>query len=202
MNTWKEECVYILSKLGGHAYLKDIYNKFLEIHTRDITTNYEASIRDALERGCPQSDKFDGRTELFYMIEGKNKGHYGLIEYNYEEVDYTTDDDEFSEGKIMLKNHLIRERNYSMIVKAKKMFKERNEGKLFCEICGFDFSKKYGDLGSDFIEVHHVKPISEMKENEKTKIEDLVMLCSNCHSMIHRKKPWVNKKDLKNIIKD
>ena len=32
---------------------------------------------------------------------------------------------------------------------------------------------------------------------EKTKIEDIVMLCSNCHSMIHRKKPWTTKDNLK-----
>lgn len=37
MNTWKEECVLVLTQLGGHAYLKDIYKKFLEIHTRNLT---------------------------------------------------------------------------------------------------------------------------------------------------------------------
>ncbi len=37
MNTWKEECVLVLENLGGHAYLKDIYDKFFEIHTRPIT---------------------------------------------------------------------------------------------------------------------------------------------------------------------
>lgn len=55
MNTWKEECVLILENLGGHAYLKDIYDKFLEIHTRQIIENYKASIRDALEKGSSES---------------------------------------------------------------------------------------------------------------------------------------------------
>ena len=50
MNTWKEECVFVLENLGGHAYLKDIYEKFLKIHTRPVTENYRASIRDTLEK--------------------------------------------------------------------------------------------------------------------------------------------------------
>lgn len=55
MNTWKEECVLVLKNLGGHAYLKDIYDEFLENHTRPITENYKGSIRDALEKGSQES---------------------------------------------------------------------------------------------------------------------------------------------------
>lgn len=200
MNTWKEECVFVLENLGGHAYLKDIYEKFLKIHTRPVTENYRASIRDALEKGSSESEKFDG-TSLFYMVEGKNKGHYGLIKQNKAIFDLTTDDDEFCEGKKMLKLHLIRERNQYLITKAKQKFKKEHNGRLFCEVCNFDFTDKYGDLGVDFIEAHHIKPISEMDINEKTKIEDIVMLCSNCHSMIHRRKPWTTKEELKKLLK-
>lgn len=84
---------------------------------------------------------------------------------------------------------------------AKKQFKERHNGKLFCEICGFSFADKYGDIGKDFIEAHHIKPVSEMKEGESTNINDIVMVCSNCHSMIHRRKPWLNKNEIRDIIK-
>jgi 5-methylcytosine-specific restriction protein A len=56
-----------------------------------------------------------------------------------------------------------------------------------CWVCEFDFQKTYGVLGDGFIEVHHVQPLatykSPMAVNPKT---DLVPLCSNCHSMIHR----------------
>lgn len=199
MNTWKEECVFVLTQLGGHAYLKDIYSKFLEVHTRRVTNNYKASIRDALEKGSVESKKFDGE-ELFYMVEGKSKGHYGLIAYDENFFDLTTDDDEFSEGKEMLRLHLIRERNQYLITKAKQQFKNEHDGQLYCEICGFSFSKVYGELGAGFIEAHHIKPVSKMKPNEKTKINDIIMLCSNCHSMVHRKKPWLSKEDIKKIL--
>lgn len=58
-----------------------------------------------------------------------------------------------------------------------------------CYICQFDFEKKYGEIGRGFIEIHHKKPLYintfEILLNPK---DDLVPVCSNCHSMIHRKK--------------
>ncbi|MED4046764.1 HNH endonuclease, partial [Priestia aryabhattai] len=54
---------------------------------------------------------------------------------------------------------------------------------------GFNFEEVYGERGRDFIEIHHIKPLSSLKEavaiNPKT---DLVPLCANCHRMIHRRK--------------
>ena len=70
-----------------------------------------------------------------------------------------------------------------------------------CEGCGFDFKIKYGSRGDGFIECHHIKPVSEIKENEKTKLSDLIILCSNRHRMVHRSKPWLSPEELKAIIK-
>ena len=56
---------------------------------------------------------------------------------------------------------------------------------LKCEVCGFDFEEVYGKLGAGYIEVHHKKPVSE-GERITDLNNDLVMLCSNCHRMIHR----------------
>ena len=67
-------------------------------------------------------------------------------------------------------------------------------------MCGFDFVKTYGEIGNNFIEAHHIKPISKMKDGDKTKIEDIVMVCSNCHSMMHRNKPWLTVEQLKKRI--
>ena len=59
-----------------------------------------------------------------------------------------------------------------------------------CQICGFDFALKYGLLGEEFIHVHHIKPLYELDEEyEVDPINDLVPLCPNCHSMVHRKRP-------------
>ena len=58
---------------------------------------------------------------------------------------------------------------------------------FFVKLVEFTFEKVYGKRGMDFIEAHHSKPVSDMKEGDKTKLEDIAMLYSNCHRMIHRK---------------
>ena len=65
----------------------------------------------------------------------------------------------------------------------------------------FDFEKNYGDIGADFIEAHHTIPVSEMKENHMTSSEDFILLCSNCHRMIHKKEPWLSKDNLSELFK-
>jgi 5-methylcytosine-specific restriction protein A len=68
-----------------------------------------------------------------------------------------------------------------------------------CEICGFDFQRTYGNIGKDYIEVHHTIQVSEMGADYIVKpLKDLVPLCSNCHSMIHRTKPMLSIDYLKN----
>ena len=54
-----------------------------------------------------------------------------------------------------------------------------------CQVCGLNFEQTYGELGKDFIEVHHLHPVSQ-GERPVDPIIDLIPLCSNCHSMIHR----------------
>ena len=54
-----------------------------------------------------------------------------------------------------------------------------------CQVCGMNFEQVYGELGKDYIEVHHLHPVSQ-GERKVDPIKDLIPLCSNCHSMIHR----------------
>lgn len=105
----------------------------------------------------------------------------------------------FPEGKKVLKQHLARERNRKLVELAKDKFLAKH-GKLFCEICGFDFSVKYGEIGKNYIEAHHTIPVSEMEEGSKTKVEDIVLVCSNCHRMLHRRRPWLLKDELRKLV--
>jgi 5-methylcytosine-specific restriction endonuclease McrA len=66
---------------------------------------------------------------------------------------------------------------------------QRNGGKLVCEVagCGFDFEKVYGEVGRGYAQVHHRRPLSEAALNGyQINIEDLAIVCANCHVMIHR----------------
>lgn len=70
-----------------------------------------------------------------------------------------------------------------------------------CEVCGFDFEKVYGSIGRNFIEVHHIIPLSDIGHAYVIDpIHDLVPICPNCHSMIHKRKPPFSVAELKEII--
>ena len=106
-------------------------------------------------------------------------------------------DGEFPEGKEVEGKHKFRERNRALIKKAKEIFR-RKHGHLYCQVCDFDFNLAYGEIGADFIEAHHTVPVS--RGERKTKIEDIAMVCSNCHKMLHRKRPWLEMEQLKNLV--
>lgn len=75
--------------------------------------------------------------------------------------------------------------------------------KAICSVCGFDFEKKYGELGKDFIHVHHVTPISTIGQSYQVNpVNDLRPVCPNCHSMLHRNEPELTIDQLKTIIDD
>ncbi|NHN34683.1 HNH endonuclease [Paenibacillus agricola] len=115
------------------------------------------------------------------------------------EDDHDLENDmEYAEGKEYYRLHRMRERKPGVVKQAKKLFIKKH-GRLFCEACNLDFTIAYGERGKDFIEGHHRKLISEMKEGDKTKAEDIAMLCSNCHKMIH-KKPIISVEDLALIV--
>lgn len=70
-----------------------------------------------------------------------------------------------------------------------------------CNVCGFDFGAHYGDLGQDFIEVHHRVPVSSMGgEYRIDPVRDLVPVCGNCHAMLHRTNPPLSTDFLKTLI--
>ena len=111
------------------------------------------------------------------------------------------EEEEGNEGQVLSRIHRYRERNQKLVAKKKTKFLSENS-KLHCEACGFDFKERYGERGADFIECHHTKPVSELETNGKTKISDLVLLCSNCHRIVHRKKPWLSFDELVAQIKE
>jgi putative restriction endonuclease len=58
-----------------------------------------------------------------------------------------------------------------------------------CFGCRFNFEERYGPHGSGFIHIHHLKPLHSLGGPETVNPEtDLIPVCPNCHSMIHRRK--------------
>jgi 5-methylcytosine-specific restriction protein A len=74
---------------------------------------------------------------------------------------------------------------------------------LNCQVCEFNFQEKFGELGHNFIHVHHIIDIStigkEYSVNPKT---DLIPVCPNCHAMLHKQKPAYSISELKSILRE
>lgn len=88
------------------------------------------------------------------------------------------------EGEIKFKLHKQRERDRGL-PRKKKASVLRKTGRLACEACGHDFANVYGKRGEGFIECHHVKPIAALQAGDETRLEDLALVCANCHRMLH-----------------
>jgi 5-methylcytosine-specific restriction protein A len=116
-----------------------------------------------------------------------------LLDYDPDEIT------EAAEGKVFTRLHRYRERNRALVEKRKQQVL-RVSGKLTCEACGFDFARTYGQRGHGYIEAHHTKPVSTLAENAKTRIEDLALLCANCHRMVHAAQPWLGLDELKVLL--
>ncbi|MEG1769175.1 MAG: HNH endonuclease [Comamonas sp.] len=71
-----------------------------------------------------------------------------------------------------------------------------------CAVCGFNFFKHFGQVGKDFIHIHHLVPISAKKARHAVDpIKDLRPVCPNCHSMLHQSDPPFSIEELVKIRK-
>ena len=134
-----------------------------------------------------------------FLIDLNNNSQEPFV-YDYDSVYEKEDKSSGAEGKLLYRRHKTRERNPEIVKDKKKEFINIH-GKLFCEVCEFDFEKEYGKRGSGFIECHHNIPLHEQDNIRITELSDLTLLCSNCHRMIHREqKNWLTIEELRKIL--
>jgi 5-methylcytosine-specific restriction protein A len=94
--------------------------------------------------------------------------------------DELSKDFESAEGKELFRQHRVRERDSSLT--CEKKLTAIKKGNLKCEVCSFSFQDTFDQ---DYIECHHKIPI--YKGERITRLEDLALVCSNCHRMLHRR---------------
>lgn len=124
----------------------------------------------------------------------------GSLQSSYEAmVDIDDQDDSAPEGRLLQRKHFVRERNRKL--RDRKIKKHlATHGQLACETCGFDFHVSYGDHGEGYIECHHIVPLHAAGERD-TNLDHLILICSNCHRMIHRRSPWLKPEELREMLK-
>lgn len=70
-----------------------------------------------------------------------------------------------------------------------------------CVVCNISFEKVYGDIGKNFIHVHHLNPLALSKKRKTIDPKkDLRPVCPNCHAMLHAKNSLLGIEELKAIM--
>ncbi len=175
--------------------------------------NFKAIDPDYDGKGMDRFSKLDGK--VFFEFQNDINGLKRIakqIKTTVSDTELTNklyrigedDEDEqlnVKEGKVIYKLHKHRERNPKLNRKKKDNYLKKY-GKLDCEVCGFDFYDVYRELGKGFMECHHKKPLSEIKGESITTINDLALVCANCHRMLHRKLDTLSIDELRKKIKN
>lgn len=111
-------------------------------------------------------------------------------------LEIAEDDAAYTEGKQVVRTIKQRQRSRKLVNDAKARFRALHDGRLFCEVCGFDFDAAYG---VDYIEAHHTEPLSEVDGETSNTTQAVVMLCANCHRAAHTRTPPFTVDELKQM---
>lgn len=161
----------------------------------DLGRAYLAKHRDAVEY------LFGNNFEFEDLKEGLDKLNQGIVEDK--EPLFFDEGFQVSEGRTVFKTSKVFQRSSKLREFAIDIFK--TEEGVFCEVCNFNFYKIYGNLGKDFIEIHHRKPIfmfdqTDFDQTLESALINLSPLCANCHRMIHRNAKELSVERLKQLI--
>ncbi|MGA2714999.1 MAG: HNH endonuclease [Bryobacteraceae bacterium] len=105
-------------------------------------------------------------------------------------------------GWIKLRLHLLLERDSRLLTAKRSEALRRQPGGLECEAC----MRTFDDAGSDLIEAHDIelhdrRPLSTLDSTGdlETTIEDLALVCANCHRMLHSQ-DWPSVEELRSQL--
>ncbi|MDV6298995.1 HNH endonuclease [Dietzia maris] len=174
----------------------------VERKTGDLVSNHPDY------KGTPTNAGATDRQVLGEFIEDPAKMHRIALrireaaESSPDEVPFLSpevqEDEGAVEGRLLQRVHYTRERDPKLRQRKIDSFL-RSHDRVHCELCEFDFEARYGERGRDFIEVHHVVPLHESGPTFN-KLADLILVCSNCHRMIHRGTPWLAPDEVRDLI--
>jgi 5-methylcytosine-specific restriction enzyme A len=178
-----------INSYGTEYYLERIYNE-----------NGNNGLKTALLSLYQHIEYFE-ETSGASVKKGREiyEKYYQLVKDNYGETvfpDEVDSDQKYSEGKTKKVIVNSYERNHLARQECIEHFG------LNCQVCDFNFEEKFGELGKNFIHVHHIIDISTIgKEYSVNPIKDLIPVCPNCHAMLHKQKPAYTISELKSTMR-
>ena len=174
------------------------YRKYLRI-VEGIKGNMLNTLVNATEKSLPTLIREHVRQDFdirFYANKiGIDLSSIQMPDNNPGE-DPGTDEEErqMVEGRLTEAKILRRQRNRAARQKCLE------DSGYTCYVCGFNFEKAYGEIGKNFLEVHHTKPLATYDDEHPIPQSELCALCSNCHSMVHRKREVMDVDELKRLF--
>lgn len=196
IENYKREAISVLKLRAQDFRAKIEYdeNEYLtEINLASKTRNarhYQAGniVAKYYDKGSLPNE-FQLRNDLIEIL-----GLYEMLTYSDNSLSY-----DVLKGieRKRVRLHMRIDRNTALSRKVKKIKGYQ------CEACFMKFDEIYGDIGKEFIESHHLRPFSDLGIGSfKVDLEnDFAVLCSNCHSMIHKLEDPSNLNELRRIIK-
>lgn len=103
------------------------------------------------------------------------------------------------EGRVREVIRNERERNRDIAAKKKQQFIQKH-GRLFCEVCGWEPPTTLGEAAHSAIEGHHNDPIADSDPDRTTEIDDLSLVCGNCHALLHSSEKVLTVQELRSLL--
>lgn len=176
--------IKVLEDAGHTLHLNEILKRILEqkLHIFKGKTP-KISLSTEIGEQCQGKTWEYRRPDVFYQ---DDKGYYGLLRWKLSEFKLPEEVDDNLSHEGAKKQVTINRYERSREARDKCM----SYWGTICLVCDFDFGKVYGDIGKDYIHVHHIIPLSEIKQEYTVDYKnDLRPVCPNCHAMIHKRKP-------------
>ena len=176
MGTWTEDVVTGLENLNGIAPLADIYNELRSIRPEPHPESFDAIIRRTLESNSSDSDAFQGKSDLFYSVDGIGGGVWGLrsaLEYTPVAIDAEIPIGVSEPGRQRQETYRIL-RDTNLARKLKQLHGNK------CQICSETIKLPNGKCYS---EAHHIRPLGSPHSGPDV-AENIIVLCPNHHVML------------------
>lgn len=167
--------------IDSEEYFKSINGKFMRLRLLEQVSNPKMSLEKLIENGlkaAPQGAMKIQNQSLLIYIEKHFTDNYQIDFF----PDILKEDESHYEGA--KKSIMVNRYERSSMAREKAV---KHHG-FNCKVCNINFENVYGEIGKEFIHIHHLKPINEIGKSYKINYEtDLAPVCPNCHSMLHRK---------------
>jgi len=227
---WANAARNALRGIGHPGTISEIWTRIQETGFNHNSKEPEQTLRNEIRRNCKGVDHISpGHSELiFYQPEAAVYGLYEWIErdntlvaeqdpnFEYSEIqpgphgtnaklstaafrlpeEIARPDEVFEGARISITINAF-ERNLNNRRACIKAHGAR------CSVCNFDFETVYGSIARAYIHVHHLRPLSEVREAHIVDpVADLRPVCPNCHAVLHLKVPALSISELKSLIED